>query len=741
MGTLTALDAVRQADSILAGIRFADDLTLAASRDGGARAVRLLARAAVDPDDQLSAIAAVHALAQIFDGSADDVLVGLLLQERGFLREHAAWAFGARLPRFDAIGPLLLMVRGGGFSGMIAQRTLEQWGTSIPDHVALAIEAALLGIVETDARARLVETLALVPGRIPERLLCRVAVDADEAVASRSAAVAGLGDRPPGEDSIRIVTDLAAGTDEIAEVARLALFDLTKPAHPRAPWSQGSTIAQLFLHADIDGALTQVGAGDNGGIATLLVRLGDALVAAGPRSRAGGQASERSETARPERLDHVERVLTLSRGGPADALACLPAVGSTLSGHTFAPVPFLGEPVPSIDAWPRRVAAQRGIRRILRAAGTVDSIHLRMADVGSLAAATAARDLDIPVVFTVAPDPHAVIEALDGAGTLSRANFGVVDESEHFWFRARLVQRLAADAAHTVLFPRPNLKADMSRLVGIDIDTHPERHSVIAEGIDLAVIAQASRDAVSAAEPHAPSPAPAFAELDALLTTLPEERRGLPIAVSVGRLHRVKGMATLVEAWSADATLRARCNLLIVGGDLEHPSADEREQLSRIDSVVPRAEAAGAGLLLAGHQGNDTVARWLASARQGRKGLAAQNGVYVCASVKEEFGIALLEAMAAGLAVVAPDGGGPATYVEEGVTGFLINTGDRGALARAVLAAFDLAQSPFGPEYADRARAMVASSFTIEAMADTLTGVYRDVARSSESADAVMSVS
>ncbi|TFD01200.1 glycosyltransferase [Cryobacterium sandaracinum] len=743
MGTHTTLDTMRQTRSILDGIRCADDLTIAASRDGGIRAVRLLAQAATDPGDQLTAIAAIHSLGQVFDESADDVLVSLLTHDSLFIREHTAWAFGARLPRFEAISGLLSMVVDGGFSGMIAQRTLEQWSSSVPVHVALALEGTLIGVHECGARARLVETMGLIAGRIPERLLRRVAVDGSEPNAVRAAAIAAIGDLGPNEANIRIVSDLSQGSGVLADVARLALIDLTVPAYPRPPWSRGLTVAQLFLHADIDRELSQVGAGDNGGIATLLVRLGDALVSGG--SGSGGS----------ERGGSVERVLTLSRGSFAGALTSLSEVGSSLAEHAFATVPFLGEPVASVDAWPRRIATQRGIRRILRAAGTVDAIHLRMADIGTLAASTVARELDIPIVFTVAPDPHSVIHSLDSSGVLTRANFGTVDETEHFWFRARLVQRLAADAAHTVLFPRPELRRDMRDLVGIDIRQHPERHSVIAEGIDLAVIERALADARLAADPPAAhatgatgvtsaagaAGAAALAELDDLLTTLPLSRRGLPLAVTVGRLHRVKGMAALVQAWAADVDLRARCNLLILGGDLNSPSLDEKSQLDQMAAVVDLANAADQGLLLAGHRTNDTVAHWLAAARYGRPGLAAPNGAYVCASMKEEFGIALLEAMATGLTVVAPNSGGPATYVEHAVTGFLVDTGNQTALAGGIIAALDLAAGPLGPEYADRAGEMVSRSFTIQAMAETLTRVYRDVADTNESGAYLMSVS
>jgi glycosyltransferase involved in cell wall biosynthesis len=735
MGIQTSLDQVAQAARILDVMQEADELTVAASRDGGGRAVRLLARAAADPADQLTAVAAIHALAQVFDEAADLALVALLDHDTRWIREHAAWAFGTRLPRFDAVSGLVAMVVEGGFPGMLAQRTLQQWAASAPDHLALALESALLGVRGDGPRARLVETVGLVAGRIPERVLLRLAQDAREGTLTRAAAVAALGDRPAGEATLAIVSDIARGDDEVAAVARLAVLDIARQHgdHLRAPERPGLTVVQLFLHADIDAGLTQVGAGDNGGIATLLVRLGDALVdpPAASDALAGATVADRP----------VDRVITLSRGTADQALASLAQVSTGRDGHVFAHIPMLGGPRSLPEAWPHRVEAERGIRRILRAAGRVDAVHLRMADVGTLAASTVARELGIPVVFTVAPDPHGVVDALDRSGALTRDRFGGVDEREHYWFRVRLVQRLAADAAHTVLFPRPELKRDMRRLVGIDVDAHPERHSVIAEGIDVAAIERSRDDAVLGADAEG-APARAFVELDELLAALPAERRGLPLVISVGRLARVKGMASLAHVWAADPALRLRANLLIVGGDLDAPSPEEREQLARIAEAVPgtdpaaaaadpRAAAAAAarhGLLLAGHRGNDTVTRWLAAVRYGRPGLTAPGGAYACASIKEEFGVALLEAMSMGLPVVAPASGGPATYVEDGVTGLLVDTTDPVALGTGIARALDIAAGPGASAAADRARDMVARTFTIQAMADTLTRVYRDVA-------------
>lgn len=703
MGIQTSLDTLRSAERIVDGMRLADELAFESTRDPGVRTIRVLT-GGLDDADQLVAIAAVHALGKIGDDEASRAVGRLLSDERPFLREHAAWVLGSGLPRADAVARLIGMIESGGFGGMLAQRTLEQWSAGAPEPVAVGLEAALLGVTEPEARARIVETLGLVRHAVAVRPLLALAADVTEDERVRGAAVAALGQRPGDTSVIGLLDRLAGGEDELADVARLSLVDIGAAASwRREPGRDGLSVAQLFLHADIDARLSAAGAGDNGGIATLLVRLGDAFVAGEQRP--------------------VDHVLTISRGSVAEAVADLGTLGG--SGHHYGRVPLRRQPVPMAAAWSLRVPARRGIRRVLRAAGGVDLIHLRMADVGSLAAADVASELDIPVVFTVAPDPHAVIQSLDLAGRLTRQNFGAVDEVEHFWFRARLVQRLAANAAHTVLFPRPALRRDMRELVGIDVTAHPERHTTVPEGVDLVVVDRA----VAEAEAHAGGgePTDALRELRALVADLPYERRELPLIVSVGRLHRVKGVATLVDAW-ARGGLRERANLLVVGGDLRSPSADEREQLDLIDAVVPTAERAAAGLLLPGHRPNDVVARWVAAARTGLPGLSAQRGVYVCASLKEEFGIALLEAMASGLVVVAPDGGGPATYVDEGVTGFLTATWHPDRLAAAIGSALDASLAETDGRRAAQSRQTVAESFTIQRMADTLGDVYRRVA-------------
>ncbi|GAA0990553.1 glycosyltransferase [Subtercola frigoramans] len=754
----SALLKLHETPFLLDAMRYADEFAASADRFGDA-SIASLVEIISDGSDALAAITAVHALARIYDDEAEIALSNLLSSEHAFLREHAAWAFWSRLPRLDAISRLVAGIISGGFTGALSQRTLQQWATSTPDHIALAIEGSLASESEPGARARLAETLGLIPGRVAGRALAFLAADDTEHLVVRVAAMAALGDRNSENAALRVVQEFAETSGELGDVARLAAYDielsLNPPLRPRMTGRrpsfgladlggrprQGLTVAQLFLHADIDRGLTRAGAGDNGGIATLLVRLGDSLA----------------------REEAIGRVITMSRGSAAAALAALPGVSHDLAAenaallpssdnqnpagqHLLVPIPLLAPPTSSATAWPTRIAAERGIRRALLALGPVDVLHLRMADVGSMAAATVAERLGIPVVFTLAPDPHGVIHALDMSGALTRASFGDVDEHEHYWFRTRLVQRLSLQAAHIVLFPRPDLPVALSELLGVDIQADPERYTVVPEGIDVSVIESALSEARNTGA------GAAFTQLDDLIAALPPRRHGLPIALSVGRLHHVKGMATIVEAWASDPQLRAQSNLVIVGGDLAHPSTDEQGQLDRIAATLDAHPEARDGLVLAGHQPNDVVARWLAAVRLGRPGLIGAHGVYVCGSLKEEFGIALLEALAAGLVVLAPDGGGPATYVHRGVTGVLVDTKSATGIRLGMHEAFALAHVPdpdarpsvprlddagaTAESAADAARIneaqqLISGSFTVDAMAHALTGVYTGVAERS----------
>jgi glycosyltransferase involved in cell wall biosynthesis len=161
--------------------------------------------------------------------------------------------------------------------------------------------------------------------------------------------------------------------------------------------------------------------------------------------------------------------------------------------------------------------------------------------------------------------------------------------------------------------------------------------------------------------------------------------------------------------------LAERVNVVIVGGDLAHPSPDEQSTLERIRRAAVGTEKGV--VTLAGHMASADVHDMMAYA-------ASHGGVYVCASDKEEFGLAIVEALAAGAVVVAPERGGPRTYVEDGTTGVLCDTMSVSSLRDAIVDALVLVSVP---GRAQRAAEMVRRELTVERMAERLGQVYREL--------------
>ena len=131
----TALEAVRRAPTMVGALRRVDDLVEAAARDVLGRSLPVLVDAARATGDDLTAIAAVHALGALPGGLGQPTLLALLgarADAAAHLREHAAWALGQGRPTDVALVPLVSSVAGGGFGGMLAGK-LEAWSPLVPD--------------------------------------------------------------------------------------------------------------------------------------------------------------------------------------------------------------------------------------------------------------------------------------------------------------------------------------------------------------------------------------------------------------------------------------------------------------------------------------------------------------------------------------------------------------------------------------------------------------------------------
>jgi glycosyltransferase involved in cell wall biosynthesis len=667
-----------------------------------------LARCAVDPaalahdlqvlaaDGPVSSLVAIESLAGVDHQFADDALTDLLTHPAQIVRRHAAWRLADRLPSERALPALLEMITVGGIDTMHAHRTLRRWsGSSSGRSIVRAVIAALIAAHDPVARARLVDLLGVLGGDA-DPVLLHLALDESQATTVRVAAIGALGERecPPG-DLDRQLERLAAFDEALGLESALALVSrrLDQPPSLDRSARDGVRVAQLVLAHGLDGQLSLGGRGDTGGVASLLVSLGEAMA----------------------RRNDVEHVLTIGRGTVADAV--IGPLSSSRIPLSYGMVAFGDEDRPADTPdhiWEHLPAIERGIRRALRLSGPVDVLHLRMADAGTLAGVGVATEMGIPVCFSVAPDPHNVIESLQARGELDDETFVQLATDTHVWFRARLIERVAREADQLALFPRSKPITFLDNLGGDSRDVR-QNIAVVAEGIDISLLDRAS--AALAAPVGDPRPGDV---LDELASRLDPSRRHLPLVISVGRLNPVKGMDRVVAAWAADPQLHDACNLVIVGGDLDTPSVIEAGVLDTIDRLVPIADPRRAGIVLLGGRPRTDIARLLVATSTGRPDAWAGGGIYVDGAVKEEFGLAVLEAMAAGLVVVAPSTGGPSTYVDHGDTGILVAPG--ADLGTAISEAFGLVPRMGRGE---RARRLVEQRYSIETMAAQLVDLYQ----------------
>jgi glycosyltransferase involved in cell wall biosynthesis len=172
-----------------------------------------------------------------------------------------------------------------------------------------------------------------------------------------------------------------------------------------------------------------------------------------------------------------------------------------------------------------------------------------------------------------------------------------------------------------------------------------------------------------------------------------------PIVGSLGRLDRQKGYDVLVRA----LPLLPGVTAVLVGDGAERP---ELERLAGKLGVSDRLRITG----------------WLEDGRA----LLPSFDVFVLPSLYEGLPLVVLEAMLAGLPVVASDVGSVRDAVSEGVTGLLVPAGDVPRLAAAVQRALD---PEFGPRLGQAGRARALERFTVESMVRAYEMLYDDVLR------------
>lgn len=143
------------------------------------------------------------------------------------------------------------------------------------------------------------------------------------------------------------------------------------------------------------------------------------------------------------------------------------------------------------------------------------------------------------------------------------------------------------------------------------------------------------------------------------------------VLVYVGRFTAVKRLDRLIGAYARARDLtRAPAGLVLVGG---HPGEWEGEHPGE---VAQRLRAPD--VFLAGWHDQSALPDFFSAA-----------DAVVMSSEREQFGQALIEGMACGLPAIAPRMLGPATIVEDGETGWLVEPSDEHALARTLAEVID----------------------------------------------------
>jgi glycosyltransferase involved in cell wall biosynthesis len=181
-----------------------------------------------------------------------------------------------------------------------------------------------------------------------------------------------------------------------------------------------------------------------------------------------------------------------------------------------------------------------------------------------------------------------------------------------------------------------------------------------------------------------------------------------PLVGAVGDVIPDKGYPYLVQALPRILAAVPEARFVFVGGQNRLP-----DYVARIKATAERLGVAGKILWL-GH-------------RSDVPDLLAAFDLYVGASVEESFPLAILEAMAAGLAVVATAVGGVPEGVRHGETGLLVPPAQSDALADAVIRL--LTDPAMARRFGQSGRRRVLAEFGLEAQAARIEAALASVAR------------
>jgi glycosyltransferase involved in cell wall biosynthesis len=176
-----------------------------------------------------------------------------------------------------------------------------------------------------------------------------------------------------------------------------------------------------------------------------------------------------------------------------------------------------------------------------------------------------------------------------------------------------------------------------------------------------------------------------------------------PLVISVAVMREGKGIDVLISAAAEVLRERPEVRFALVG---DGPLREEWRRLAESSGVAEAFVWTGF--------------------RRDVPAVLREADLFVHPTLADAFPTVLLEAMDAGLPIVASSVGGVPEIVEEGLTGRLVPPGDAQALAAAILES--LRQPAWLAEAGAAARRRVEREFSIEVWVERLMALYREVA-------------
>jgi glycosyltransferase involved in cell wall biosynthesis len=428
------------------------------------------------------------------------------------------------------------------------------------------------------------------------------------------------------------------------------------------------------------------GIGQSGGLGTLLRTLGNQLA----------------------KHKEVSKVITLTINN--DWLDGRPLMGYLGDNHWIVRLPLFLNPDDRHVFVRKELLIKRSVSKFMKKWHVKpDIFHVRYLDNATRSIAALCKETGVKLVFTLTPDPHRNMVGQSGElacfkveETLEKLNKIIVGD-ELLTMADGVVGIGGKEVKEELEQYFPQLNHDESRFA----------FQMIGEGINIE-IEPLDFDLWEFIEDHSSK------------YSIDSSFRSRPVILNVGRLNKQKGQDRLIRVWG-ESRLWQDFNLVIIGGNPEKPDDEETRMMKSFEEYMQTNHHLIGRFAHVAALPNDIIRNIERKIMEN----ASEDypNIYLCSSLKEEFGISILEALSEKLLVFAPMQGGVKTYIRSGFNGFLVDTSDWSNLLKDVETI--LYQSNKSKEDFEkiqyRGQRTVLEKYSVEAIANKLLDLYLEL--------------